>query len=690
MNKREPRNKQDHSATGISAEVSQSVLDSLSELVAVIDPDGSILAVNEAWRNSHLEANACTRMNYLAVCRKAADCGDKTAAAVFHGISSVLEDGQRLYATEYPCHGPDGQKRWFFMRVTPLTGKQSGAVITHIDITADKLAQGRQQFAATLFDALHDGVLILDQSGRVLTVNQAYLDISGFSREACIGTQPPHWQQDNKPFEQAWRDISAQVELHGRWQGEMLAIGHDGVHFDESLTISKTLTPPLNEPRFIWVMRDITTANSLKNRLQLLASTDQLTGLLNRDAAARQLEQHLHRDGGATVAVLDIDGFTDINVSLGHQTGNTLLKRLARQLQQVAPEGSLLARSGADEFICILLNRDSASDNGNPIASLQQQLAKPYQVSRHKIQVTLSVGIASYPIHGDSADALFQHADMALSQAQKLGRGAMTEFDPGLSRKAAENLFMANNLPQAIRQGQLHLNLQPRAKVNDQTITGFEVLVRWHHPEQGRISPADFIRIAEETGLIHELGQWVLEQALGLLARLTQSGLWQPDWRLAINVSSRQFKKDDFAESLLSRIEHHQVLPQQIELEITEGVLMEDPLRCRQILQRLRQLGVRIAIDDFGTGYSSLYYLKHLAVDVLKIDQAFVSGLPDSANDCSLVRAILAMARSLGLEVIAEGVETQAQCDLLAQLGCDQIQGYLLARPSRPEVFFPD
>ena len=420
-----------------------------------------------------------------------------------------------------------------------------------------------------------------------------------------------------------------------------------------------------------------------EEKYRILAQRDPLTGLPNRALFAELLQhavQHAER-GGTQFALLslDLDNFKTINESLGHSRGDQLLVEVAKRLQGLMPESDTIARIGGDEFDIILERRE-----GSPWVDLMAQrmidaLAEPIELDGQSIYVGMSIGIALYPADGGTAETLQSHADAALHQAKAQGRGVLRFFSPELSSRARSRLTLEADLRQAIDRQELTLHYQPQIDLQSGRIVGLEALVRWNHPVRGMVPPGEFIAFAEESGLVVRMGDWVLQEAARQIRAWSEAGLAPP--QVAVNVSAVQLSRGHLVEAVQHCLASSGIAPRQLELEITESFIMLDRDRSLQSLAELKALGVRLSIDDFGTGYSSLAYLQQLEVHKLKVDMSFVRDMTTNSGNASIVRAVVAMGHSLGLEVVAEGVETQEQAVYLRQLHCNAIQGYLVSRP---------
>jgi len=428
---------------------------------------------------------------------------------------------------------------------------------------------------------------------------------------------------------------------------------------------------------------DETRARLDAERVQQLACYDSLTGLPNRNMFIAELERALARArrGGSTFAVcfIDLDRFKTINDTLGHAAGDELLKAMAARLRGLLRESDLVARLGGDEFV-VLLEGDSEVAALSAVArKMLAAVSEPLALDGRNLWLTGSCGIALFPADGEDAHTLLKNADAAMYQAKGQGKNNFQFYTAALAAQAAQLFALESDLRLALERDELVLHYQPKIELGSGCMRGVEALVRWQHPQRGLLAPGEFIAMAEDSGLIVPLGRWVLRAACRQLRTWRDAGFDVP--RCAVNLSARQFASDSLIEDVLGSFAAAGLEADKLEVEITESVLMSDPDRANRILQQLHGFGVHISIDDFGTGYSSLAYLKRFPAQTLKIDRSFVRGLPDDRDDATITQAVIALSHSLGMEVVAEGVETPAQLDFLRHLGCDQAQGFLIGRP---------
>jgi diguanylate cyclase (GGDEF)-like protein len=425
---------------------------------------------------------------------------------------------------------------------------------------------------------------------------------------------------------------------------------------------------------------ELTAAN---DSLRTLAFRDSLTGLANRVLFDDRLQRAVQRvdEAGRTcrlaVLFVDLDGFKPVNDSWGHGQGDELLRQAAERLRMVARQGDTLARVGGDEFVLLIEDADPPADCLAPAQRIVDALGEPFDIGGHALSLSASVGVVVYPDHGD-ASRLLARADAAMYAAKHGGGNCCSLFEPRMDGNAGDQLSLQSELRHAVERGELRLYYQPKIDVRSGAVAGVEALLRWQHPQRGLVSPAVFIPVAERFGLINALGQWVIDEACRQMAEWAAAG--QP-LKVAINISVYQLRHGDLAGHIESALKRHRVPPADLLCEITESGAMEDEQTSRQAFDDLVRIGVYLSIDDFGTGYSSLSYLRRLPARQLKIDRSFVNDLETSADARAVVLAVLSVAHALGLRVVAEGVETDGQRDVLGRMGCDELQGYFYARP---------
>lgn len=560
-------------------------------------------------------------------------------------------------------------------------GTVSGYVVVFSDITQRKLADKSLQLAESVFRHITEGVLVAGTGGLILRVNRALCDMVGYSEEELIGqTRPPYRSGEHPPvfYQQLWDTLLDK----GIWEGEIWNRRRNGEIFPTWQTIVAVRNDNEVPEQFVSVTRDITEQRRSEQRIHRLAYFDNLTGLPNRELFFDRFEHAIARArrqrSEIALLFLDLDRFKNVNDTLGHPVGDRLLQAVADRLQQLVRGEDTIARLGGDEFTILLesiSNHQSASEVARKVV---ESLSEPFTIDEQPLHIGTSVGISLYPADGEDATTLVKHADAAMYQAKAAGRNNYQFYAEAMSSHYTERVAMEAHLHRAIRNEEFILHYQPQYSAKGRLV-GVEALIRWEDPVMGLVPPDRFIPLAEETGLIVTIGEWVLQAACRQLAEWQQRGA--PPIRISVNVAGPQILRGNIVSSVARVLNETAISADTLELEITETFVMDQIDQTVDILLELRALGVRIAIDDFGTGHSSLATLKRLPADTLKIDRAFVRDIPEDPDDMAIARAILAMGRQLKLETVAEGVETDAQRDFLASEGCDYFQGFFFSRP---------
>lgn len=566
------------------------------------------------------------------------------------------------------------------VRGIPLA--EGGFVTVYSDITERRASAEREQLAEKVFTHTPTGIIFTDDAHRILSINPATTQMTGYEPFELIGHTV--FGVINLDAEQPLESFCENARLRGSWSGELDVTKKNGEEFPAGIRVSRVDDPYSGLPaHYIWILADITERKQAEERMRHIAQHDALTGLPNRLSLLMRLAQLLPdaRRHQWTLAVmfLDLDRFKIINDTLGHQVGDELLREVACRLSSVVRETDFVARLGGDEFVVILPDITTPSDAAIVANKIIAALSTPIEAEGHELHTSPSIGISLFPDDGPDGDTILKNADTAMYHAKAAGRNNYQFFAEEMNRVTADRLNIERKLRHAIARNELALCFQPQFRADGSQPTGVEALVRWHHPTDGMISPNRFIPVAEETGIIVEIGEWVLVNACREMKRWLDAGL--PPIRVAVNVSARQLRRRDFCETVAGALAESGLPAELLELEITESSVMENPEEAIRILQRLGRMGVSLAIDDFGTGYSSLAYLKLFPIDHLKIDRSFVADIEHDLNDRAIAFGTIALAHSLGLNVIAEGVETEDQLELLRTNGCDEIQGFLLSKP---------
>ncbi len=560
---------------------------------------------------------------------------------------------------------------------------------TFRDITARKQAEQALRASA---EALHlyanafrhsgEAIMITDRDNRIIAVNPAFSTLTGYSGEEVLGRNPKLLASGRTPPE-IYQGMWSALRESGFWQGEFWDRRKDGQIYPKWAAISLIRDDNGQITHHIASFTDISERKAAEERIHHLAHHDALTGLLNRFSLETRLEQTLlsARRENREVAVLfiDMDRFKTINDTLGHHVGDLLLMEVARRLLSCVRESDIVARLGGDEFVVVLTGLESAMDAAHSADKIVKLLCQTYLIEHNDLHTSPSVGISIFPGDGNDPETLMKHADTAMYHAKERGRNNYQFFTASMTTAALEKLALERDLRAALEERQFELHYQPKICTADGSTCGVEALVRWRHPEKGLIPPLKFIPIAEESGLIEALGEWVLDEACRQQAVWRDMGIGNA--RVAVNLSALQLRSPLLVEKVRAIMEKHAITDDALELEVTESAAMENPERAIGQLNALRKLGVTLSIDDFGTGYSSLAYLKLLPIQTLKLDRAFVRDIESDENDAAISAATLALAHTLGIKVVAEGVETEGQRAFLATHQCDYLQGFLFSKP---------
>lgn len=552
-------------------------------------------------------------------------------------------------------------------------------------IDAQTLLQNKLKLYASVFTNTREGMLITDIQGRILAINPAFTAITGFTSEETLGARPSilsSGQQSPEFYQDMWRVLAAEDE----WQGEIWNRRRNGNIFPEWLTVNAVRDEHNEITHYIGIFTDISEHKDTEAHIHHLSYHDPLTGLPNRAQLNSRLEHAIEKakqtQQQGAVLLLDLDRFKLINETIDHATGDELLRLVAKRSLSVLRKTDTLGRQGGDEFVIIL--PDTSEAQAACIArKLLLAISQPCQLAEHELSVTCSIGIAVFPRDGDNSDGLLRSADAAMSLAKQEGRNDFQFYTADLNSARLDDLLLEHQLRSAIVRNELVLHYQAKVDASGR-LRGCEALIRWQHPELGLLGPDRFIPVAEASGLILPIGEWVIQQACEQLRDWLDQGLVPVP--VAVNLAAQQLNEHT-VEQIRNCLSQLDLQPELLALELTETMLMRDIHRALTIISELKDMGVSLAIDDFGTGYSSLTYLRQLQVDTLKIDRSFVNGIGSTADDGTIAVAVIALAHSMGLEVVAEGVETDHQQAFLIRHGCDYLQGFLFGRPEPLNVF---
>ncbi len=540
---------------------------------------------------------------------------------------------------------------------------------------------------ARAYEQSHEAILVTDKQNRIVAANGAFCRLTGYLQDELLGRNPDILASSQTP-PQTHAAIWESLKTRDFWEGEIRDKCKDGTHFTRWLKIAAIRNTDGQIDGYVANFSEVDADKEAADRLAYLAYHDPLTNLPNRLAFESQLAQALRlcarENHQLALMVIDLDNFKNINDTLGHPVGDELLQQVALRLRECVRSSDLVARLGGDEFVVVLPEVETPLTAARVANKVQTNLADSYRVTDHVLYATPSIGISLYPIDGSDPSTLLRNADTAMYHAKSAGRNNHQFYTARMNEAAGERLQMENELRRAIsaispNDSEFSLHFQPQVETASGRVVGLEALLRWNNPTFGPVSPLRFIAIAEETGLIQPLGDWVIWETCRLIQNLKRQGI--DDIRIAINISAQQLRHDNLLLLIRGAMACYELSPADIELEITESTAMQNPEITLSILDQLAAMGIKLAIDDFGTGYSSLAYLKHLPIHRLKLDRSFVTDIETDQNDAAICTATIALGHSLGLELVAEGVETKAQRDFLASLGCDTLQGYLYSKP---------
>jgi len=654
------------------------ILDNMQETYYRTDAEGRLVRLSRAvqellgWRPEEVLGNRIAD-HYM---------DPKDRESFLHALTAA---GGRLTGYQAAMRHRDGHVVWVSTNaqwVRDVAGNIVGVEGTTRDVSELRRQQEALRLAAQVFENSGEAIMITDASHRILSVNRAYTRTTGFSAEEVIG-QRHDLLASGRHDEAFLRELRSVLAETSYWQGEVWGRRKNGELFPEWLSITAVRDGSGQVTHYLIIFSDISERKAFEARIQFLAQHDPLTHLPNRLLFRDRLEQaiaHAERNQARVALLLvDLDRFKTVNDSLGHPFGDRLLCDVSLRLKHCVRETDTISHQGGDEFLIALTDLRDAEAVPRVVEKIMELLAVPFQVDGHEVMLTCSIGIALFPDDGQDIDTLLKKADTAMYSAKEAGRNTFRYFAEKMNIDAMERLDLQTRLRRGLERGEFVLHYQPLVELRSGRIVGAEALVRWQCPERGLVPPGRFIPLAEDCGLIVPLGEWVLEEACRELAR------WHADGHrglsLAVNLSAIQFRRGNVEESVLGALEKSGAPAHALELELTETILLHDAEQVLGTVKRLKALGIKLSIDDFGTGYSSLAYLKRFAVDKLKIDQSFVRDLPTDRDDAAIVQAVIQMAKSLDLVVLAEGVETEEIAWRLRALDCDLVQGYHFGRP---------
>ncbi|MEW5789167.1 MAG: EAL domain-containing protein [Pseudomonadota bacterium] len=656
-----------------------------ADSIFITDPAGRIEYVNPAFeRLSGFSAREAVG-NTPALVKS-----ERNSPEYFQRMWAVLLSGE-VFRDIVVNKRKDGSPFFEEKTITPLAG-DDGRITHYIstgrDVTERVRAEETRARLITILESTTDFVASADAEGRLLYLNRAGRHMLGLGEDQDIGAMGLADCHSDWGAQRLRREALPGAAREGAWEGETSLRGPS----DEDIPVSQVILAHRDEQGelayYSTIARDIAERKRHEAELRHQATHDALTGLPNRTLLTDRLEAEIanrrRRPGQFALIFLDLDNFKRVNDGLGHGAGDALLREVARRLRDCLRPSDTIARYGGDEFVLLIGNLPGLEHVLAVLNKLRAALDTPISVAGHDLYAACSLGVALYPADGQDAGSLLRNADTAMFRAKARGRNQYQFYSPDMNAHSQELLSLETGLRQALGRGEFEIHYQPQFALHDRRLVGCEALLRWRRPGSKRLTqPAEFVPLLEDSGLILPVGEWVLRSACAQWHAYEQAGIDTP--RIAVNLAARQFCNPALVDTVARVIKEEHIRPGGLELEITESTVMHDPVVAGEILAALAGLGVRLAVDDFGTGYSSLAYLKRFPLDVLKIDAAFIRDLPGDGNDAAITQASISLGHSLGLEVLAEGVETQAQVDFLRNLGCDYAQGFFLGRPMEAE-----
>lgn len=670
----------------------KNILAVLSEGVIKVNRRGEIRVCNQA-------ASSLLRLD---LSNKAGECADAEKLQLFD------ENGAPLLADRHPClqlfqtgvsikdqvvrlSTTQADARWLLVNSSPLTVDADGAVqevvTSFVCIDAQKKTQQEMMLYQEVFERSSDAIIVYNEQRKIIKINQAFQKITGYCAEDVIGKGPEIFRTADHS-EAFYQEIEIALTEKGLWQGEVNRRRKDGTLYTAWLTTNRVVSEAGELTHYISIFSDIDAIKRHEKELSYLAHHDALTGLPNRnllmDRVMHALPLSKRKDRKHALLFIDLDRFKEVNDTAGHSVGDAILIETARRMRECIRESDTLARLGGDEFMLLMEDISSKDEVALIAERMRQVMQQPFHHAGKEFYLSCSMGISLIPEDGDKVDDLISRADSAMYQAKAKGRNTWAWFDRERYQRESDDVDIERALHKALANQELFLVFQPQMDLITHKVVGAEVLLRWQHPERGVIPPLTFIPIAERSGLIIPIGEWVIAESCRQLAEWDSKGLHVPV--IAINVSAKQIPAPDFAKRVLAHLTRHQLRSDRMELELTESVLMNID-NVQNTVEIIRSHGIHLAIDDFGTGFSSLTYLRELPIQRLKIDRSFLQQVPGHRGDESIIRAVIGLAHNLDIDVIAEGVETGAQRDFLLQNHCYSVQGYYFAKPMKAPEF---
>ena len=646
-------------------------------MVLILDGSGRIEWVNQAFEQD----TGHTLEGVRGQPPETILTGPDTCAATIDTIRRHISRGE-AFEEDLLQYTAQGTPLWVHTYCVPVgkpEGVEPGFVVVQTNISDRKNGERGLRIAASVFDRSHDAIIITDHNNQIIDVNPAFSKITGYSRAEVLGLNPSILSSGRHSPEY-YRSMWQTIERDDHWRGEVWNRRKNGEEFIELLSISRV---HLQEPGRYYHVASFTDITALKNHAKELdraANYDNLTGLPNRQLLEERLRNacnHADRQHHSlSVCYLDIDGFKGLNDEHGQDTGNEVLRTIADRLSRTVRSGDTLARMGGDEFVLLIRSDECDLVYQRILSAVNTPIAMGEDTN---ITLTASLGITLYPDDNTDAEALIRHADQAMYAAKEKGRNQYQVFDPGEDANRRLRREQLTDITRALENEEFELHFQPQVRMADCEIIGFEALIRWRHPQRGLIPPGEFLPVVENSHLEIPLGQWVMKEAIHQMNRWREAG---KNLAVCINVNSAHLIDRRFVDYLSGYLQNHpEVCPSQITLEVLETTALEDTKRASNVLSRCRDMGLQVALDDFGTGFSSLTYLRTLPVDVIKIDKSFILNMLNSDSDRAIVESVIFMAQRFNRVVLAEGVENMEIADALRDMGCNQVQGFGIARP---------
>lgn len=661
------------------------------ELFKTINDENPDIILMRDYNGKFLYANAALAKLYATtpdqlIGKTDASFNPDKEQRVFYlqNIRDIMDkfETELVYETSTDVH--TGETRYFQSIKKPIkdkNGELSILVIAH-DITELRQNELQLQQLAAVTQNSREGVVITDLQGNIVAINESFTLITGYTEEDVIGQKASllkSEEHDKKFYTDIWKSIIST----DKWSGEIWNKNKNNKVCPEWLNISTIKDNNGDIINYVGMFLDLSTEKASEEKIRYLALHDTLTGLNNRYQFENRLEHALlsRKDDDNIIALffLDLDNFKDINDSYGHETGDKVLQVVSKELKQLIREEDTLARFGGDEFV--ILSEDLHANNDAAVIAqkILDRFHDTFVIENQIFHLTCSIGISLHPYDGNTKSTLLKAADAAMYKAKRKGKRSFSFYDSSLTHILASKLQIEHDLRIAIQEQQFEIFYQPQVSLENGKIIGLEALIRWHHPQKGLLTPESFIAIAEQNHMILPLGEWIIKTACSQASKWQKQGIF--DGRLAINISAVQLEYSELPKTIEQALVSSGLSPNQLEIEITESVIMKNPERWINLFSDLKKQGVHFAIDDFGTGYSSLSYLRQLPLNLLKIDKSFIDDIPEAADACAIADTVISLASKLGLTTLAEGVETQEEASYLISAGCTSVQGYLYDKP---------